>query len=154
MSYPTWAETSPAPGYQTLKSLIPRGMYLPEKFWLNIGTAMLLLLLARSDPAVSVWRHVLNSSLAQYLGKISFALYLIHGPVLHAVGYMVPHYVWWSLGVEGVKTNDFTWGVGMVVGWSVGLALCLWLADVWQREVENRCMKLVKRLEEYCFVKV
>jgi hypothetical protein len=67
---------------------------------------------------------------------------------------MIPHYVWWSLGTEGTKTNDFTWGLGMVVGWCVGLTLCLWLADIWHREVENRCMKLVKKLEDYCFVKV
>lgn len=33
------------------------------------------------------------TSFAEYLGKVSFALYLVHGPALHSVGYGVTSYI-------------------------------------------------------------
>ncbi|OAP57963.1 hypothetical protein AYL99_07053 [Fonsecaea erecta] len=153
LSYPIDGSRDYAPGYMTLNKLIPEWMDRKDKFYPNIGTGMLLLLLARANPDASIWRRLLNSSLAQYLGKISFGLYLVHGPILHAVGYMIPHRVWWSMGVQGIETTDLVWTVVMLIGWAISLALSLWAADVWTREVESRCVKAVKKLEEACFVK-
>jgi hypothetical protein len=49
-------------------------------------------------------------------------------------------------------TNDNTWAATIFIGWASSLALALWAADVWTREVESRCVKVVKTLEEWCFV--
>ena len=78
-----------APGYIWLNRVIPDWMVRKDKFYPNFGTAILLLLLARSNPETSKWRRALTSHIPQYLGKISFALYLVHGPIMHAVGYMI-----------------------------------------------------------------
>lgn len=153
LSYPIDGAKDYAPGYMTLNKLIPEWMDRKDKFYPNIGTALLLFLLARSDPTTSIWRRILNSDLAQYLGKISFALYLTHGPILHAVGYMIPHHIWWGMGTQGYETGNLTWTIVILIGWAVSLMLSLWAADVWTREVENRCVKAVKKLEELCFVK-
>ncbi|KAL6252994.1 hypothetical protein RBB50_000713 [Rhinocladiella similis] len=153
MSYPTWGYGSKAFGYQTLNQFIPHGMAMPEKFYPVIGTGLLLFMLARSDPKTSVWRKLLNTDLFAYLGKVSFALYLLHGPILHGIGYMIPHYIWWSFGVQGAEVGDIPWTVVIVIGWAIGLGMCLWAADVWSREVEGRCTKVVKKLEDFCFVK-
>ncbi|KIW73898.1 hypothetical protein PV04_01978 [Phialophora macrospora] len=153
LSYPIDGYRDYAPGYMTLNKLIPHWMDRKDKFYPNIGTAILILLLARADPVTSKWRRILNSDIAQYLGKISFALYLVHGPILHAVGYMIPHRIWWSMGTKMVDTGDYTWAATIVVGWSISLMLSLWAADVWTREVESRCVKSVKKLEDLCFVK-
>ncbi|KAK7888497.1 hypothetical protein LTR67_008843 [Exophiala xenobiotica] len=153
MSYPAWGYNKKAKGYQTLDLFIPRGMANPEMFYPLVGTGLLLFMLARADPATSVWRRLLNSDLCAYLGKVSFALYLLHGPVLHAIGYMIPHYIWSSMGVQPKELGNFSWTVVIVIGWSISLALCLCAADVWQREVESRCVKVVKKLEDYSFVK-
>ena len=158
LSYPMWAygfwgSDAVAPGYVTLNKFIPRNMGQKERFWPCIGTTIFLLLLARADPETSFWRNVFNTDWAQYLGKISFGLYLVQGPLLHAVVYLVPHWVWWSVGVEGIESSNFTWSVGIMTGWLVGLILLLWLADVWQREVETRTVKVAQKFEKWCFVK-
>ena len=151
LSYPIDGPRDYAPGYMTLNKLIPEWMERKDKFYPNFGTALLILMLARSDPNNSIWRRVLNSDLAQYLGKISFALYLTHGPVLHAFGYMIPQWVWWSMGTEGIETSNGPWILAVLIGWSISLIFCLGVADVWNREVESRCVKAVKKLEEFCF---
>jgi len=153
LSYPIDGSRDYAPGYMTLNRIIPEWMTRKDKFYPNFGTAILLLLLARSDPPTSRWRRLLNNPIPQYLGKISFALYLVHGPILHAIGYMIPHKIWWTMGVQGVDTGDLTWALVVSIGWAISLAMSLWAADVWTREVEGRCVRGVKRLEEMCFVK-
>ncbi|KAK5062880.1 hypothetical protein LTR84_004955 [Exophiala bonariae] len=151
LSYPIDGARDNAPGYMTLNSFIPEWMERKDKFYPNFGTALLILLLARSDPNNSIWRSILNSDLAQYLGKISFGLYLTHGPVLHAFGYMIPHKVWHAMGTEGIETTNLPWITAILIGWSISLVCCLCVADVWNREVESRCVKVVKKLEEFCF---
>ena len=155
LSYPIdgWKEETPAPGYMTLNKLIPEWMDRKDKFYPNLGSALLIFLLARANPNTSKWRRAFNSDVAQYLGKISFALYLVHGPILHAVGYMIPHRIWWFMGTQMADTGDYTWTATIVVGWAISLVLSLWAADVWTREVESRCVKVVQALEEWCFVK-
>jgi peptidoglycan/LPS O-acetylase OafA/YrhL len=152
LSYPIDGARDYAPGYITLNKLIPEWMQRKDKFYPNIGTALLLLLLCRSNPTTSKWRRFLDSEIPQYLGKISFALYLVHGPIMHAVGYMVPHKVAWAQGKELIKLGDWEWAATIGVGWVFTLTVALWAADVWTREVEKRCVKLVKDLEGVCFV--
>lgn len=153
LSYPIHGSRDYAPGYVWLNQIIPEWMDRKDKFYPNIGTAMLLLLLARSDPHTSKWRWILNTNVAQYLGKISFALYLVHGPILHAFGYMLPQRIWWMMGIQGVDATDAVWSAVVFVGWAFSLAVSLCVADVWTREVESRCVKAVKKLEDICFVK-
>ena len=158
ISYPMWGYSysgfeSIAPGYETLNSFIPAAMEQKERFWPCVGTMIFLLLLARADPETSIWRQIFNSDLAQYLGKVSFGVYLVQGPLLHAFIYLVPHWVWWSMGAEGISASNTVWTMGIAVGWVVGLVVVLWAGDVWQREVEMRTVKVAQRFEKWCFVK-
>lgn len=153
LSYPIDGTVHDAPGYMTLNRLIPEWMERKDKFYPNFGTALLILLLARSEPSNSIWHTILNSSLPQYLGKISFGLYLTHGPLLHVFGYLIPQWLWWLWGTEGHKATLFVWMTAILIGWSVSIFVCLWAADVWTREVESRCVKLVKMVEAWCFAK-
>lgn len=152
LSYPIKGPHAPAPGYMTLNLLIPSWMERKDKFYPNIGTALLLFLLVRA-PEHSRSRRFLTSKLPQYLGSIGFGFYLVHGPVMHLFGYMVPQWVWWEwLGVEGGNdVTDFQWIVGILCGWVPTLIASLWAADVWTREVEGRCVKVVKVFETWCF---
>ena len=153
LSYPIDGSRDYAPGYMTLNLAIPDWMARKDKFYPNIGTTILLLLLVRSDPRTSKWRKLLGSKIPQYMGSISFGFYLVHGPVMHLFGYMIPHWVWWGwLGLEGGNnTTDFQWITGVLCGWAPTLVVSLWAADVWTREVEGRCVRLVKVLEGWCF---
>lgn len=151
LSYPVDGARDYAPGYLWLNNLIPRFMVRKDKFYPNIGTGILLLLLAQSDPNTSRWRRLLTSSFPLYLGKISFALFLVHGPVMHSIGYMLPHKMAWTFGTELQALGDGGWTVTVGFGWIVTVLLSLWAADVWYREVEGRCVGLMKRLESVCF---
>ena len=153
LSYPIDGARDYAPGYIYLNRLIPDWMMRKDKFYPNIGTAIFILLLARSDPDTSRWRRALTSPIPQYLGKISFALYLVHGPIMHAIGYLIPHKICWFRGTELISLRDLPWALTIFAGWAITLVLSLWAADVWTREVEARCVKFVKELEEVCFVK-
>jgi len=153
LSYPIDGSRDYAPGYMTLNLIIPRWMVRKDKFYPNIGTAIFLMLLVRSNPQTSRWRRFLTSRIPQYMGSISFGFYLVHGPIMHLGGYMIPHWIWWKwLGLEGGnETTDGQWIIGILAGWLPTLVVSLWAADVWTREVEGRCIRVVKKLEVVCF---
>ena len=118
LSYPINGSRDYAPGYMTLNLAIPDWMTRKDKFYPNIGTAILLLLLVRSDPQTSKWRKLLTSKIPQYMGSISFGFYLVHGPIMHLFGLMIPQWVWWGwLGLEGGITRRISSGLpGCCVG--------------------------------------
>lgn len=153
LSYPVDGARDYAPGYLWLNWLIPRFMVRKDKFYPNIGTAILLLLLARSNPNTSRWRRLLTSKLPLYLGKISFAIFLVHGPVMHSIGYVMPHKMAWTFGTELQALSDGAWAVVVGFGWTVTLLLTLWAADVWHREVEGRCIDMMETLQGVCVEK-
>lgn len=152
LSYPIHGSRGDrCPGYETLNLFIPEWMERKDKFYANWGTFLLLMLLVRSDPKTSRWRQMTSHWLPQYFGKISFAFYLVQQIIQHSFGYMIPHHIWWSFGVEGIEATDLGWISAIAVGWTFTLIATLWMADCWCREIEGRCTKLVKWLEGKCF---
>lgn len=152
LSYPIHGSRGDrAPGYETLNKLIPGWMDRKDKFYANWGTFLLLLLLVRGDPQTSRWRKMTSHWLPQYLGKISFAFYLVQEIIQHSFGFLVPHHIWWAFGVEGIDTGPAGWISAIGIGWVFTLIATLWMADCWTREVEGRCIKFVKWLEGVCF---
>jgi peptidoglycan/LPS O-acetylase OafA/YrhL len=61
------------------------------------------------------WQRFFNLTVVQYFGKISYAIYLMHGPVLHTVGYAIERWAW---GVTGIEGREYEGGFM--------LAACLW----------------------------
>jgi len=149
-----WLFTAPtggyttAFGYQTLSYLIPSFWTRKEKFLPALGGILLMFLLSHCSPS-SLAHRLLTNGTVQYLGKISFSLYLMHGPWLHLYGYYVPILVWKL--VDREKVTGYV--IGLIVGWAVNLAVSLCLADVFCREIDARCVKIAKWIEEKCFVR-
>jgi len=153
MTFPVTGCKKPAPGYIWMNNLIPSWAKRKEKFPKSIGAILLILLLTTtSDPASSsqpsLWHRVLTSRVALYFGRIMFGLYLVHGPLLHAFGYGIPHWVWGVIG----KDSSFTYGVGFTVGWAISLLVSVFVGDLFTRVVDARCARLIKLLEKICFV--
>lgn len=70
-------------GWATLTRMIPKSTKFADRFW--VGWGALLLVWATSN--ASFLQRNFDNAPVQYLGKISFALYLMHGLVTHTVGY-------------------------------------------------------------------
>lgn len=70
------------PGWYFLSFLKPQAFWDVRLFYRYLGAAMLV----ASIPHIRWLRGFFESRFCQYLGRISFALYLVHGPVLCILG--------------------------------------------------------------------
>ncbi|KAF3760582.1 hypothetical protein M406DRAFT_268187 [Cryphonectria parasitica EP155] len=83
------------PGWYWLSYLKPQAVFDPKWFFLAIAANCIV----AATPRLLPLRRFFEGRFCQYLGRISFALYLVHGPVLvvlgdrvyHAVGFVAPH---------------------------------------------------------------
>lgn len=135
LSYPD-AGAEFTPGFRFLAWLAPR-WYIPVSKWMfyqAIGALILLPCVLRSPTL----RSLLEGRLAQYLGRISFAFYLVHGPVLHSLGFWIMPRLFEALGRVG----------GYVVGYFVLLGTALWLAGWFCRRVDVPSLGVGKSLEK------
>lgn len=135
-------------GYQTLSLLIPSFYSRKEKFLPTLGSILLIWLLSRCSSR-SMSHNVLKSQPVQYLDRISFSLYLVHGPILHLFGYYSPILF---RKVFDRKSNA-GYCAGLFLGWFVNLASVLPVADAFYREIDLRCVRIAGWLEDKCFVK-
>ena len=89
----------------------------------------------------------LLSSPARYLGRVSYALYLVHELVNVVLGESIRRLGWGVLGMEGLMYHA-GFGLGLVVF----VLLCLWLADMFMRVVDIPATNVARWLEERCVV--
>ncbi|CAJ0539835.1 Ff.00g072510.m01.CDS01 [Fusarium sp. VM40] len=124
------------PGWVYLTSLIPQ-WWAAEKYryWQCTGAVMFVLAVSRS----SNWQRVFNSAFIQYLGKISYALYLMHGPIIHAFGYHIER---WAYSLTGTEGHQFT--AGFVLSSFFVFPTIFWCADVFWRAVDIPTVKFAK----------
>lgn len=149
MSFPVDNLTKPAAEYMWLNPLIPWWYGRKHRFVTSIGTILFIYLLETvPSQRSSLWMKVLNSRPPQYLGRIMFSFYLVHGPVLHSIGYMLPRLIWAQVGFEPY----WRYVAGLTGGWLLSLLLCLWAAEVFDREVVARCTRLTAWLERRCLL--
>lgn len=140
------------PFYSTLVYYFNPEWYraLERSYFLWSLGALFLLFSASHSPDI---RWLYTNPFSQYLGKISFALYLVHGPVLHAVEYgMLP-----GLAVLGEPLGGRETAMGMFVEWAVGMVVCMpvvfWAADVCWRVVDVGSVRLARWVEGCCEVR-
>lgn len=123
---------SSTPGYQLLSRLIPFSDPAPFRFLPNIGGMLLIVLVTHVEVERSTVNKFLNSELLQYLGKISFSLYIVHGPLVHTVGYAVFPFFWKFSGTQDV----WRYVVGFAAGYVVLVTVVVWFADVFWRLID------------------
>ncbi|KAF2084789.1 hypothetical protein K490DRAFT_398, partial [Saccharata proteae CBS 121410] len=151
------------PGFMTLSTWIPKP-YISDvqyRWWQSVG-AIISLYAINNTPAL---RRPFVTPLAQYLGKISYAFYLVHGPILHSLGYIVMRRIWEKMGryqqlpyeaapgVVGVKLvanpefSDAAFAWGLFLGWCVVLPVSIWAADLFWRFVDIPVVRFARRCE-------
>lgn len=140
----------------------------PQKFWFAIAAAFAIW----SCGELRFVRRFLEGPFAQYCGRVSYALYIVHGPVLETFqGFVVGHAF---LPPQGEPDGgDYLparppAGVKALVGgespmqrtvaWFVGLFILapvvIWAADVFWRAVDNPMITLGRKIEMLCLDEV
>lgn len=135
LSYPD-AGAEWTPGFAYLSTWVPR-YYVPLAGWMfyqSIGALLLLHCVLRSPVLCSI----LEGRVAQYLGKISFSLYLVHGPVLHSLGFWIMPRLFECFG----RT------VGFAVGWVILFTVTMYLTNLWHERVDAWSTTVGKRIEK------
>lgn len=136
----------------------------PQKFWFAMAAAFAVW----SCGELRFVRRFLEGGFAQYCGRVSYAIYIVHGPVLEMFqGFVVGHQYLPSQGEPGTigfADSKPAAGVKALVGgespvqrtvaWGVGLFVLapavVWAADVFWRVVDNQMVSLGKKAEGWC----
>lgn len=137
----------------------------PQKFWFGMAAALAVWSCGQLRPV----RRFLEGPFAQYCGRVSYAVYIVHGPVLELCQeYVVGHPLLPSSGdLEGGDFEPAKPAAGVTallggetpvqrtVAWAVGLFILapavIWTADVFWRVVDNPMVALGRKIETLCF---
>jgi peptidoglycan/LPS O-acetylase OafA/YrhL len=131
--------------YRPVLSLLP--VYIEEKddFVRVIGAIMTTWPVATS-PIIA---PLFCNPVAQYLGQISFALYLVHGAIIKSMWYWLQPSV--NNFVSGVPVWEMPNGQFIrfwILGYMIVLPVVLWSADVFWRLIDQRSVSLARWVEE------
>jgi len=80
-----------SPGWYWLSYLKPQAVFDYKWFFLSLGGCMIV----ASVPRISWLKRFFETRFCQFLGRVSFALYLVHGPILNLLGDRVYYAVGW-----------------------------------------------------------
>lgn len=139
LCYPDFAADI-TPGFVTMAAWTPSAYKVKYAFWHFVACPPLLW-------CTGVAKHLrwpFETRLAQYLGEISFALYLTHGPLLHCIGFAIQPAIWQMFGHE----TTLQWCLGLLLGWIIMLGLTIWAADVFCRWVDKVIVSCLRRLDK------
>lgn len=124
-------------GFGALVELIPARFHASgagDYFWQPVAAIFLVLVIDNT----SFLQGIFTTRLAQYLGRVSFALYLVHMLILHSLGLWLGQYV---LNISGSMTcSHYGIDVALAAG-AVGCVM-IWAADLGSRFVDANAVRL------------
>lgn len=133
------------PGWIWLHSQIPTWWKEePYRYYQSLGAVVFAFAVGYSPS----WQRFFNTGFVQYFGKISYAIYLMHGPAMHCIGYHWERMAYSVTGVEGWWYNT-----GFVLGAMFCIPTVVWCADIFWRAVDIPTVKFAKWVESKCIVK-
>ena len=129
------------PGFRFLVArFVPYTYEDPAYFFQSCGAILTTWAVANSPDLKPIFIH----PFIQYLGKTSYALYLVHGNVLKSLQYVVIPVVWSML---GGREDVVRFSIGWLLGLAVVLPVTLWVADIFWRGVDEPCVQFAKWVE-------
>lgn len=141
------ANFKPMPGFETIRSLTPMWLRLEDhaRFMWSISGVCLLLSISQLPRL----RALFETNFCQYLGKISFSLYLIHEFCIVLFGLKIQTFLIHLVGVEThVKTLPYWCLCGVWYG--LFTLLMFALAARVEKWVDMPSVKFARWLEEKC----
>ncbi|KAI1409504.1 acyltransferase family-domain-containing protein [Hypoxylon sp. FL1857] len=129
------------PGYIWTKYVWPFTAYR-RRFWLAIG-AMLFVGPMAFLPSV---QSVFLTRPARYLGRISFALYLVHGLGNRTIGKWLLNTCWALIGEEGF----WPYAISFTISTTLYFPIVIWASDMFWRGVDVPSTNFARWLEKRC----
>ncbi|KAH7177078.1 acyltransferase family-domain-containing protein [Dactylonectria macrodidyma] len=129
------------PGWVTLGSMIPEwwGDKIQHRYWQCLGAVLFTLSVSHS----AFWQRIFTSNLAQYLGKISFSLYLVHSRFTRWWQFLLQRFIF--LYITGVEGINYDYGFWLGTFFIVPGVICV--ADVFCRAVDIPLVRFSKWVE-------
>lgn len=119
-----------------------KGQSWPIYIWYAICAVQIVLVLQQIEPL----RRAFNTGSAQYLGDVSYSLYICHGPILKVVHPRLMPYLWEPM---GGKKDTGMWG--RLAVWIAGLIILsvpvFWVSDLFMRFVDQKCVSVARWIE-------
>lgn len=137
------------PSHAFLIAFVPPSISDPKRFLHGLGAVFLLAALAACPP---LQHPFVSSRFVRAAGRRSGALYVVHGPLLHVVGYSVTPALWRAVGWwpgAGEGEERWRWVVGFVGGSAVTWGVVWWVAGLFERFVERGCGRVARRVAEW-----
>lgn len=136
------------PGYRTLMFWIPT-QYAGNReiFWLAIGACLVVLALGNAP----YLQRIFTTRIAQYLGEISFSLYVLHAQILFTMGpWLVPK----CMNLTGGWANgQLGYTAAMLLALMALFPVTFWVSDLFSRFVDEKSVRFARWLSFKCFVK-
>ncbi|RDW62119.1 hypothetical protein BP6252_11552 [Coleophoma cylindrospora] len=101
------AKLNPMPGFETLRTLIPMSLSMEDhsRFWWSLSGVALLLSISQ----LTQLKGMFESNICQYLGKISFSLYLVHEFCIVLFGLSIQRLLLHLLNIEPHANTVLYW---------------------------------------------
>jgi peptidoglycan/LPS O-acetylase OafA/YrhL len=142
------------PGWFWLSYLKPQAMFDYKWFYLFWASTFLVSCI----PRISWLRSFFETRFCQYLGRVSFALYLVHGPILWSIGDRIYAAVGWPLMEHQSRPAAWirlfplpAWGplgleMRLIIPQLLLLPLTLWVAEIVARIFDEPSVKFAQWL--------
>lgn len=111
-------------------------------FYVTIAGVLLVYITSRSPFLQSFF----TTSLARYLGKISFGFYLVHQALINWFGYRSILFFWTFTGHDTL----FRYELGLIITWVFQTAATIWAGDLFWRYVDAPTVGFTKWTEDVC----
>lgn len=125
-------QAAQAPGYVTLTSLVPARFR--ESLVIPIGAVLTVLVV---DQATFL-QILFTNRFSQYMGKISYSLYMIHGPLLYSLGLVLAK---WTVGLVGGGNTDATYLFGILLAFMLWAPAAIYVSDLTTTFVDAKAIE-------------
>jgi peptidoglycan/LPS O-acetylase OafA/YrhL len=143
------------PGFKTLSKMSPSWWgYEQFRFLHVVGSISLVVAVSENDRL----KNILSNRPSLYLGRISYGLYMAHGPLIHMLGDRIIPQLWqWTNGPvqEAGMGNGSVYKGGTAKGYEMGFLLggavvvicTVYAADLITRLVDEPIVRLCRRID-------
>jgi peptidoglycan/LPS O-acetylase OafA/YrhL len=131
--------------FGSLSKAIPSQYQPIWRYWPMWGSILFL----ASINNLALLARFFNLPPIQYLGKISFSIYLVHSALLHTAGYCLEMFVFNSVFHVQLPQDKYTvkFNAAFVLAASFNAAMFVWAADIFMRSVDVPSVRFARWLD-------